>query len=60
MTMSYSRAIGMALFLISPALHGQDATSIGQELLALRPGVTARAWLAAHPKDKFEMHPVGD
>jgi hypothetical protein len=57
--MNYGRALGIALFLLSQALRAQDATPIGQELLALRPGVTARAWLAAHPKDKFELYPAG-
>lgn len=47
----------MVLFPASQALFGQDAASIGHELLALRPGVTAGAWLANHPKDTFETHP---
>lgn len=58
--MAYDRAFCTALFLISQPLFGQDAMSIGHELLALRTRVSANAWLATHPNDKFEAYPAGE
>ena len=56
--MAFSRAYRIALLLLPQLLLGQDAASIARELLALRPGMTAAAWLATHPQDKFEPYPA--